>query len=68
MNPGHFNTAAVQMGLPLPAKPWGFHAGILGLAANFSTVGVVQWIQGKRNKAGIFECARDGSRARLPPE
>ena len=29
------------IGLPIVPKPWGIHAGVWGLAANFSTVGIV---------------------------
>jgi Na+/proline symporter len=32
---GHF------FGLDLPDKPWGFHAGVWGLAVNFVVIGIV---------------------------
>ncbi|MCP4252525.1 MAG: sodium:solute symporter family protein [Candidatus Scalindua sp.] len=30
-----------NMGIPISPKPWGIHAGVWGLAANFITVGIV---------------------------
>ena len=30
-----------KMGIPITPKPWGIHAGVWGLAANFTTVGIV---------------------------
>jgi Na+/proline symporter len=30
-----------KMGIPITPKPWGVHAGVWGLAANFTTVGIV---------------------------
>ncbi len=30
-----------NMGVPLVPKPWGIHAGVWGLAANFATVAIV---------------------------
>ncbi len=29
------------IGIPFVPKPWGIHAGVWGLAANFTTVGIV---------------------------
>jgi hypothetical protein len=30
-----------KMGIPITPKPWGIHAGVWGLAANFTTVGII---------------------------
>ena len=32
-----------NIGIPITPKPWGIHAGVWGLAANFSTVGLFQF-------------------------
>ncbi|MGR3320070.1 MAG: sodium:solute symporter family protein [Candidatus Anammoxibacter sp.] len=36
-----FLLGANMMGLPIPSKPWGIHAGVYGLAVNFLTIGLV---------------------------
>jgi len=30
-----------NMGMPITPKPWGIHAGVWGLAANFSTIWII---------------------------
>jgi len=34
------HTVRIQSGVPIAPKPWGFHAAVWGLAANFATIGV----------------------------
>jgi hypothetical protein len=34
---------ANNMGIPIMVKPWGIHAGVWGLAANFLSIGVLSF-------------------------
>ncbi len=44
---------AHMTGCIIPAKPWGFHAGVWGLVVNFTTVGVVAFFQGNGQRQAL---------------
>ena len=39
-----------KLGMNIPAKPWGIHAGVWGLMINVSTIYIMEKLSGFKNK------------------